>query len=526
MEAELKNRKKHLIVPLLIFTFAMMIGVTVVLMRVIRDFSAEQMRVMSENIIELLQEGLERSIREESLLELSDFNDDRLLEKMQDAQFSFQTKGAFTYEDIFAESPYISRIDRLRELFGIDADFHISMLSGSGRIIASSEKTAVGSLFMHDKKENRKKLEDYLGAPEKNESLMLFDHEARDMELVLVFPLERFTRKEKAEGIIVAAVFSHLNIYRTLLQERFRIPRGNLFIVNRDGAIFERQRPVPGVRSGQEIRVIADLLQMMLDEPDSPVLMDKPYRSFDREMMIATGIWVEPLDIGIVIEIQASEILAPWFYMSSLILAIVISSFLFFLIVLIYFDRHRLRAYDSNPITHLPGNRIIQKEIASAMKKKDMMVIYCDLDNFKAFNDNYGFSAGDDIIAFSAEMLLSLFQPRRRVFAGHIGGDDFVIIGKKDEIEAQARKFGSDFDSEIPRFYSEEDRSRGYIVSKDRKGETHQFPLVAMSMGAVLLDHYPEVHPLKIAEICSEVKKEAKKVPGSRLYIDQRSAES
>lgn len=201
----------------------------------------------------------------------------------------------------------------------------------------------------------------------------------------------------------------------------------------------------------------------------------------------------------------------------------ILLSFLIFLCVTIFINGGRLRAFDYNSLTHLPGNRSIVKQIERRMRiKADHMIIYCDLDNFKAFNDVYGFSSGDQIILFSAKMLKQFFSRLSGAFVGHIGGDDFVIIGEREQLTRQAEKFGREFDKTIPDFYTDTDRERGYITTKDRMGEMCEFPLISMSMGAIELRHYPSVHYLKIAEICAEVKKEAKKQPGSTLYIDKR----
>lgn len=201
----------------------------------------------------------------------------------------------------------------------------------------------------------------------------------------------------------------------------------------------------------------------------------------------------------------------------------ILLSFLIFLSVTIFINGGRLRAFDYNSLTHLPGNRSIIRQIERRIRSKsDYMIIYCDLDNFKAFNDVYGFSAGDKVILFSAKLLKQVFSKVTGVFIGHIGGDDFVIIGEREQLKNQAEKFGMEFDKKISDFYNDHDRDRGYISTKDRMGEWCEFPLISMSMGGLELKKYSSVHYLKIAEICAEVKKEAKKQQGSTLYIDKR----
>lgn len=201
----------------------------------------------------------------------------------------------------------------------------------------------------------------------------------------------------------------------------------------------------------------------------------------------------------------------------------ILLSFLIFLCLTIFINGGRLRAFDYNSLTHLPGNRSIVKQIERRVRMhSDHMIIYCDLDNFKAYNDVYGFSSGDQVILYSAKMLKQFFSCLTRAFVGHIGGDDFVIIGEREHLQKKAEEFGREFDRTISKFYNETDRDRGYISTMDRKGEKCKFPLISMSMGGVELRHYPSTHYLKIAEICAEVKKEAKKQQGSTLYIDKR----
>lgn len=267
-------------------------------------------------------------------------------------------------------------------------------------------------------------------------------------------------------------------------------------------------------------------LELIHNNPDS-VEIHGPYRNHSGQRVMGASVWLEKLNRGIILEQPAGNILSPWYYLTALVLTIMLSSFLIFFLFLIILNKKRMEAFDHNPLTHLPGNRkIMDKLQAALLSDDDLMVIYCDLDNFKAYNDLYGFSAGDDVIVFSARILLKYFKPSRNLFTGHIGGDDFIVIGPTGTLKSNASLFGNAFDREILNYYTEQDREQGYITSKNRQGEVQTFPFIAMSMGGIELKRWSDIHPLRVTEICAEIKKVAKKRSGSILVIDQRSPEN
>ena len=182
-------------------------------------------------------------------------------------------------------------------------------------------------------------------------------------------------------------------------------------------------------------------------------------------------------------------------------------------------------AMDLNPLSHLPGNNTIMTTIQAAIDTNaDMTVLYTDLDNFKAYNDYYGFSAGDDLLLFTAETQQTAIRTicTGDTFLGHIGGDDFVIMVEASQAENLAAEIVKQFDSGAPAFYSDEDVTRGNIEALDRVGEVVQYPLAALSMGGVRLRDHRFKRFLEVASICAEVKHMAKSVPGSNLFMDRR----
>ena len=180
---------------------------------------------------------------------------------------------------------------------------------------------------------------------------------------------------------------------------------------------------------------------------------------------------------------------------------------------------------DSNPLTHLPGNNVIQHEIQRRISANETFAAcYCDLDNFKAYNDAYGFVEGDQIIRFCAETIkksLKLYG-NNNDFLGHIGGDDFIFLSTPDKAETICNHIFSLMDKGISGFYKEEDRNRGFIISKNRQGEEQQFPLISISIAVVSNDLRPISSLAEVSKIASELKKVAENKLGNSYAFDQR----
>ena len=182
-------------------------------------------------------------------------------------------------------------------------------------------------------------------------------------------------------------------------------------------------------------------------------------------------------------------------------------------------------ALDANPITGLPGNNSIKKAITTAIEaNQEAFVFYADLDNFKAYNDAYGFANGDKVILFTSDSLQIVMKELAIMegFVGHIGGGDFVFIIENSKALDFANRFIERFDQGIKSYYDEQDRVNGYIVSKNRKGEEMNFPLVSISIVGVDLSKKKYSTYLQIADICAELKHKAKQTQGSCLIVEQR----
>lgn len=180
-----------------------------------------------------------------------------------------------------------------------------------------------------------------------------------------------------------------------------------------------------------------------------------------------------------------------------------------------------------NPLTELPGNVSIITEVNKRLCRREKFAFaYLDIDNFKAFNDKYGFNKGDRVIMFTAEILKKASD--KKDFIGHIGGDDFVIICDSDKIESLCDRVIEEFDFRIPQFYNPADRRRGYILSEDRQNEMQEFPIMALSIGIVKNNKKIYPHYAKFIETATELKNYLKinKKPGESAYIENRRKES
>ena len=179
-----------------------------------------------------------------------------------------------------------------------------------------------------------------------------------------------------------------------------------------------------------------------------------------------------------------------------------------------------------SPLTGLPGNVQIQTELKKRLLRNEAFeVLYFDLDNFKAYNDVYGFLKGDEVIKLTARIITKNVHmiEESDIFVGHIGGDDFVAVldGTIDYNEI-CQDIIAEFDSEITKYLNDDDIERGYIEVSNRKGIVEQFPLISISIGVVVADKKRFANTLEIGEIGAQVKHLAKTAMGSSYAIDRR----
>jgi len=180
---------------------------------------------------------------------------------------------------------------------------------------------------------------------------------------------------------------------------------------------------------------------------------------------------------------------------------------------------------DASPLTRLPGNIAIERALLERIRRSENFALcYADLDDFKAYNDNYGYAKGSEIIKVTGELLHNVKDRHggEDDFVGHIGGDDFVLITAPANASVICESIIREFDQVIPFFYSEEDRRRGYIKGTDRFGVTRQFPLMTISIAVVSDVSRDILSPTEIAQVAAEIKEYVKALPGSNYLVDRR----
>ncbi|RMH73601.1 MAG: response regulator [Gemmatimonadetes bacterium] len=187
----------------------------------------------------------------------------------------------------------------------------------------------------------------------------------------------------------------------------------------------------------------------------------------------------------------------------------------------------RQRQYlDANPLTRLPGYVSRERELAKRIiANEKFAVCYTDLDQFKAYNDKYGFQAGDKVLFLTAQIISDAVSKLGNPddFVGHIGGDDFIFVTTPDRMHAVCQRIVDQFDEKIKAFFRPEDLERGYFISENRQGEVMQFPIMTITIVVITNVKRTITHPGQIGDIEGELKGYAKKLPGSNIVIDKRS---
>ena len=187
------------------------------------------------------------------------------------------------------------------------------------------------------------------------------------------------------------------------------------------------------------------------------------------------------------------------------------------------------RVFDNNPLSKLPGNTSILTAIQSAVGSSEpMAVCYVDIDNFKPYNDHYGFSRGDEVLLMVARVIVNVIDQtaRQQSFIGHVGGDDFVFIVPEERAVEVCSKILANFEAVRNLFIEPEDVSRGGFVEKDRQGRETKFGLLTISIAVIPTGHGKFQHFGQVAAVASQIKHKVKDLEGNNYLIDQREGYS
>jgi len=175
----------------------------------------------------------------------------------------------------------------------------------------------------------------------------------------------------------------------------------------------------------------------------------------------------------------------------------------------------------ANPLTLLPGNTPICEHIDYLINSRSPFVTcYFDLDNFKPFNDFYGFQKGDEVIKLTGRLLSEICG--KYDFIGHIGGDDFIVLFQSADWEKRCNTLLAEVADAFTQFYSEDDKRCGGITMEDRQGRQIFYPILTISIASILVtpDKFTSHH--EVSESCISAKKQAKKMSGNSLFVDRR----
>ncbi len=177
-----------------------------------------------------------------------------------------------------------------------------------------------------------------------------------------------------------------------------------------------------------------------------------------------------------------------------------------------------------NPSTFLPGPATIETEIQRQMDMgAEFAVCYADLDNFKAYNDYYGYMYGDRVIKLTGRIIRDVvFESCREGFVGHIAGDDFIFVVPREAIDQTCSWVIKTFDSIIPYRYASEDVERGFIMTNNRRDQLEKFPILSISIAVVVNENQQFKHTAEMSKMLADLKKATKQLSGSNYMVERR----
>lgn len=175
-------------------------------------------------------------------------------------------------------------------------------------------------------------------------------------------------------------------------------------------------------------------------------------------------------------------------------------------------------ARNLNPLTGLPGNIIIEDKIQKCiLSREKYAVLYFDLDNFKPYNDVYGFESGDKVLKSLANIITRNIPENE--FVGHIGGDDFIAILNSWDIEDLCKDMIKEFDEFAKDCYDEEDKKNGHIITHNRHGVEEMFPFISLSIAGLTNKNKQFINVYAVAKEASKIKKKCKEYIESQYII-------
>lgn len=180
---------------------------------------------------------------------------------------------------------------------------------------------------------------------------------------------------------------------------------------------------------------------------------------------------------------------------------------------------------DASPLTRLPGNIAIERVLNKRLDSSETFAVcYADLDNFKAYNDRYGYIKASELIKITGEIIYETVKNHagEDAFVGHVGGDDFVMVVDAEKVAEVCEAVIKKFDQEIVKHYTPEDVARGAIEGVDRYGVARVFPIMTISIAVVICRQGEFDSVVEIAKATAEIKDYVKGMPKSNYFMNRR----
>lgn len=173
---------------------------------------------------------------------------------------------------------------------------------------------------------------------------------------------------------------------------------------------------------------------------------------------------------------------------------------------------------DALPLTRLPGNLAIERVLDERLQSgTPFLFCHIELENFQPFLARYGYAKAGELLHRTGVLIHAAVTGNGTAgdFAGHPGGDCFVMVISTDRVAPVCEAVVSGFDAEVIKHISPEEREAGAIQRCDRLGVQRSFPVTTVSISVLDCSIHAYASAVEIARAAVEVKDSLKKAPGS-----------
>ena len=284
---------------------------------------------------------------------------------------------------------------------------------------------------------------------------------------------------------------------------------------------------------GYNVKICVTLnttLAQVLEDPPDILLLEKDFTGSgngDGELIKAVKACLQKANIPILYVVPVEALFVDMDWLAYPVDDIIEAPFTeeLLLVRIRLAEARMLRVFDNNPLSKLPGNTSILQAIQRSLDKEEGYgICYVDIDNFKPYNDRYGFSRGDEIILMVARIIINVVDElsRKDSFVGHVGGDDYVFIVRQDTVIGVCEKILANFNLVRNMFLSSEDIAAGEFVGRDRMDRETRFGLLSLSIAVVKTGDNKYHHYGEVSSVASQLKHCVKKLDGSNFLVDRR----